>query len=153
MPDQAKNDWQESFLRDLDELRSHWVQKFDEVAARCILPVYEEMADFLGKNGLKCSAPLTNKDRRAFRFEFAENAYLLLTFTHDGIEDLLLKVEYFVPGGDPGDYDVRAPLKDLNEDWARDQMQRAMDAFVRAFKSSSDVAGGDSPADLELLAV
>lgn len=142
--------WQSGFLKRLEDLRGDWVKRFESTIAECMEPAFDELSAFVSKHGFRGSAPLRQSDRRSFKFELAENAYVLVTFRHEGIDDMVAMCEYFVPGSQPGSYETRVACGDVNREWACLQFQDALDAFVSAF---STARRAEKPLDLELAAV
>lgn len=144
------NKWQSSFARSMENVRSHWVKRFEDSVGKHVGPAFEEIAAFVSKHGIKAAAPLKQSDRRSFKFEIAENAYALVSFRHVGMDDVQMTCEYFVPGGDPGSYDTRVSCVDVTREWATAQFQEALDSLVNALNNGEGSAGGKS-ADLELI--
>lgn len=142
--------WQNGFLKRLEELRGDWVKNFEGAISASVEPAFEEVSAFVSKHGFRGVAPLRQSDRRSFKFELAENAYVLVTFRHEGIDDLLATCEYFVPGAQPGCYETRVACADVNREWAVLQFQDALDALVSAFGSARRA---EKSLDLELTAV
>lgn len=148
----GKNDWRQSFTRKLEGLRSQWIKNFEEHMRDDVGPAFDEIASFVGEHGFRASSPLVQPDRRSFKFEMTENAYVLMTIRHNSVEEVVVKCEYFAPGADPGEYEVRAGLHEVNRGWAKERFQEALDTFVDALDKRRTPAGG-STSDLELLAV
>ncbi len=155
MPD--KKQWRESFARRVDGLRSQWVKKFEQKLADVVAPAFGEISSFVNEHGFKSTSPLVQSDRRSFKFEMAENAYALVTFMHGSVEEAVVKCEYFAPGADPGEYEVRAPVADVNKSWATERFQEALDTFLEAMDRSGEpeksVSRNGAFEDLELLSV
>lgn len=134
MSDMSK--WQNSFARSMDNVRVHWVKRFDESVSQRVGPAFEEISAFVSKHGFRPSTPMKQGDRRSYKFELNENAYALLTFRHEGLDDMHMSCEYFVPGGDPGTYETRVSCADVTREWAGAQFQEALDSLVSALSAT-----------------
>jgi hypothetical protein len=148
-----KKQWRESFARRVEGLRSQWVKKFEQKLADVVAPAFGEISAFVGEHGFKTTSPLIQSDRRSFKFEMAENAYVLVTVMHGSIEEAVVKCEYFAPGADPGEFEVRAALGEVTKAWASERFQEALDTFVEAVDRSGEPEGSAALEDLELLSV
>ena len=122
--------WKRSFLDKLSKAQSQWVKKFDDTLERSFAPAFDDLQEFLASNGFKLSSPLRENGRRSFKFELAENAYLLLIFRATGVGELELRSETFAPGAEPLLTKVVVRVGDVNESWAREQLQSALETFV-----------------------
>lgn len=148
----GNSQWRDGFVCKLDGLRSQWVDDFKHRVTSEVVPAFDEIAAFVAEHGFRASSPVTQPDRQSFKFEMAENAFVLLTLSHESIGDVLLRCEYFAPGAQPGDLVHHAQVQDLSREWATARFQEALDAFVAALGTG----GGDNvsePVDLELLSV
>jgi len=130
--------WKQSFLEKLGKAQSQWVHDFEEALEGKFVPVHQEYEPFLADNGFKLSSPLHEPDRRSYKFELSENAYLLMIFRASGVGEFELRCESFAPGHEPMLTKTVARAGDLDEDWAKRQLQSALDAFVDVL--SEDVA-------------
>lgn len=84
--------------------------------------------------------PLNEPGRRSFKFELAENAYLLMIFRFSGVGEFELRTETFVPGAEPVLQKAVGRLTDLTEEWAGRQFQGGLDSFVGLLGGSEDAA-------------
>lgn len=105
-------------------------QRFEDALDRVVVPVFDELSTFLGENGFKVSAPLAEQGRRSFKFELAENAYLLLIFHFSGVDEFELRSETFVPSGEPVLERFTGRASDMRKDWAQKLFQAGLDRFV-----------------------
>jgi len=124
------SNWKESFLGKLHEAQSECAKQFEDTLDRVVAPVFEEMSSFLGDNGFKISTPLSESGRRSFKFELAENAYLLMIFRFSGIAEFELRDEVFAPGTEPMLEKSVGRLADIDKEWATSQFQAGLDHFV-----------------------
>lgn len=136
----VNNQWRDKFVHRLDGLRSQWVDDFKRRLDSEVEPAFDELAGFVGEYGFRTSSPLNQPECRSFKFELNENAFVLLTLSHESMGDVSLRCEYFAPGIQPGDLVHRAQLQDVNRDWATSRFQEALDAFVGAMET-----GGGKP--------
>lgn len=154
------SDWKKGFLDKLSQAQSQWTRRFEETLESNVSPVFEEMKVFLADNGFHTSNPLRDQGRRSFKFELAENAYLLMIFRSLGVGEFEVRCETFVPGCDPVFRKSVVRVPDVNETWARGQFQSALDNFVDMLAGAQvppaarkvQPAGPPAPAD-ELVAV
>lgn len=140
------NDWRRSFVEKLSKAQNQWVRHFEETMNSAVEPAFENLAPFLRENGFKVSTPLRDEGRRSYKFELAENAYLLLIFRFTGVGETELRSECFVPGSEPALSKSLARLVDVDQDWARRQFESSLDAFV-------DLLGGSKFAPAEAVAL
>ena len=122
--------WKRSFLDKLNQAQSQWVTQFEDALDSAFVPTFDDFKEFLADNGFRLSTPLWESGRRSFKFELAENAYLLMIFRSTGVGELELRCESFVPGGEPVLTKGVARVADLDEKWAGEQIRFALDAFV-----------------------
>ena len=137
----GSNQWRQTFANRLDGLRSQWVDDFKRRLDSEVEPAFDELAGFVREHGFQTSSPLNQPERRSFKFELNENAFVLLTLSHESMGDVSLRCEYFAPGAQPGDLVHRAPLQDVDRDWATSRFQEALDAFVTAMEKGGKVEG------------
>jgi hypothetical protein len=122
--------WKRSFLDRLGKAQAHWLTRFEELVEARILPTLEDYKEFLADNGFRLSSPQHEPDRRSFKFELAENAYLLLILRSTGIGEFELRSECFVPGREPVLSKATVRIADVDDGWAAQQLRRGLDAFV-----------------------
>ncbi len=142
--------WRDGFVHKLDGLRSQWVDDFKHRVGNEVVPAFDEIATFVAEHGFRASSPVAQPDRQSFKFELAENAYVLMTLSHKSIDEVEMRYEYFTPGAAPGDLERSVQVQDVNRGWATAWFQEALDALVGNL-TGEDKA--DGPVDLELLAV
>ena len=134
--------WKRTFLDKLSEAQSQWAGRFEDALDTAFQPVFDDHKAFLADNGFTLSTPLRESGRRSFKFELAENAYLLMMFRSTGVGELELRAETFVPGNEPVLSKVAARIADIDESWATEQLQSALDSFV-------DLLAGSTPQPVE----
>lgn len=136
--------WKRAFLDKLNQAQSHWAGRFEDALDTVFLSIFDDYRSFLADNGFTLSTPLREAGRRSFKFELAENAYLLMLFRSTGVGELELRAESFVPGSEPVLNKVVARIADLDEGWATERLQTSLDSFV-------DLLAGASPRPTEQL--
>ena len=139
--------WKQQFLNRLGHAQQVWLKEFEEAVEKSVSPAYDDCREFLGNNGFRVSRPLREEGRRSYKFELAENAYLLVLFRAAGIGEFEIRAESFVPGSEPILSKAVARIRDLNRAWAGEQFQTALDNFVGLL--SGEAAA--QPADVEEL--
>lgn len=144
------SNWKQSFVEKLNKVQSQWTQKFAEVMDGVVSDAFEEVKRFVQDNGFTASMPLREDARRSYKFELAENAYLLMIFRSASVGEFEMRCESFVPGRDPKMTKLRCRLADVDDAWAHDQFQSALDGFVSQL---ADDRGAAAPADEELVLV
>ena len=122
--------WKRSFLKKLHEAQSRCARQFEDTLDRAIVPVFESLASFLSDNGFRVSTPLNEQGRRSFKYELAENAYLLMIFRFSGVAEFELRSEVFVPGSEPVLEKSVGRVADIDRDWALEQFHARLDRFV-----------------------
>jgi hypothetical protein len=135
------NDWRRSFVEKLSRVQNQWVRHFEEAMSAAVEPAFEQLAPFLRENGFKVSTPLREEGRRSYKFELAENVYLLVIFRFAGVGELELRSECFVPGGEPALSKSVARLVEVDQDWSRRQFESSLDAFVDLLAGSKFAPG------------
>ena len=93
--------------------------------------------------------PLCEPGRRSFKFELAENAYLLMIFRSSGVGEFELRTESFVPGGEPALNKKLGRVADFTKEWATERVQAALDTFVDLLSGAQQT----QPAAEELVGV
>ena len=122
--------WKGSFLEKLHKAQAQWAKQFEDTLDQAVVPAFDDLAGFLGDNGFRTSTPLADAGRRSFKFELAENAYLLVIFQSSGVGGFELRWETSMPGAEPILERSVAQVPDIDKGWARDQFQAGLDRFV-----------------------
>ncbi len=122
--------WKRTFLDKLNKAQAECANRFEQALEAQVVPAFDELTPFLRDNGFKVSSPLREQGRRSFKFELAENAYLLMIFRFCGVGEFELRCETFVPGRDPLLKKSVGRLADLDERWSHEQFQSGLDRFV-----------------------
>jgi hypothetical protein len=143
-------DWKTNFTEKLKDVQGRWLRQFDEVLDNRVTPVFDDVAQFVRNHGFATSVPMKDDGRRSFKFELAENAYLLLIVKAEGVGEFVLSRESFVPGREPLQHEQADRLADVTETWARQQFEEALDEFVDHLSSAT--ADAAEP-ELEAVAV
>lgn len=141
-------DWKRNFVERLDEARQGWVNQFDDVLDKQIGSVFQDLAGFVGNHGFKVSTPMQERGRRSFKFELAENAYVLLIFRSTGIGEFEVRLECFAPAAEPILEKSIERLSDADRAWAENRFQNALDLFIRKLSAAPGGRGGNLPADV-----
>jgi hypothetical protein len=137
--------WKQTFLDKLHQAQSRCAGQFAEAVKKTVVPAYEELASFLSDNGFESSTPLTEEARRSFKFELAENAYVLVILRFSGIGEFELQTETFVPGAKPMSEQHRGRVSEVTSQWAQDLFRAALDQFVELLAKQE--ARQPAPAD------
>jgi hypothetical protein len=122
--------WKKSFLDKLNRAQSHWAGMFDEALDASIEPVFEDLSAFLEDNGFGLSRPLQESGRRSYKFALAEDAYALLIFESRAVGEFELTRELFVLGSDPQISRGTERVLQVDDEWARREIQSLLDRFV-----------------------
>lgn len=123
-------DWKRSFSDKLREVQNHWIQQFETKLDNHVTPMFDDLSAFVRNHGFNTSIPMHEEGRRSFKFELAENAYLLLIFRSTSIGEFELRTESFTPGHEPLLGKSIERLSDVDDDWTTQRFQQALDAFV-----------------------
>ena len=124
------DNWKRGFLDKLNQAQAQWTNQVEDAVDSHFVPVFEDYQEFLSPNGFCLSKPLREAGRRSFKFELAENAFLLMLFRSTAVGELELQCESFVPGREPVSTKFIARAADLTADWATRRVQAALDTFV-----------------------
>ncbi len=122
--------WKERFLERLNRAQQRCTSRFEVRLDESVEPVFGEFESFLSANGFAARRPLRESGRRSYKFELAENAYVLFIFRFQGVGEFELRSEIFAPGCAPKLESIRASITDLDPGWIRDRFQAALDEFV-----------------------
>lgn len=129
--------WKKHFIDKLGKAQQSCAQRFEDALDEAFNPVFEDLSAFLRDNGFKVTQPLRENGRRSFKFELAENAYLLVLVRFGGLGDFELRSEAFVPGNKPVLRKFVGGLKDLSTPWAEKQFRTALDQFIELLSGTS----------------
>lgn len=141
------DEWKQSFTEKLGHVQASYMARFDETLDKHVMPVFEDLSAFLAENGFRTSVPLSEAGRRSFKFELAEDAYLLIIFRSAELGALEMSCESVVPGGEPTSRKRAVRIPDVNAGWSRKVFQNALDGFV------DRLSGHQSPANKQAEAV
>ncbi len=139
--------WKQTFVKKLTDAQSRWAAQFDEVMDNAVNPVFHELAEFLQQNNFTAAIPVQEPGRRSFKFELAEDAYLLLIFRSRAVGEFELTRQSFVLGGEPKIRKTTERISSVDEHWARNEFQTALDGFIER------LGGVSAPTDEELAVV
>lgn len=157
--------WKKNFVEKLGKAQVQCTRRFEDAIEAHVRPTFDDMATFLRDNGFKASSPLVEDGRRSYKFELAENAYVLLLLRFTSVGEFELRSEAFVPGREPELKKAIGRVMDIDGSWARDQFRAALDRFVdllgvntservaEATPADRAVALDNEPADEELTVV
>lgn len=140
------NQWKSNFVERLNKAQKQCARKFESAVDEHITPAFEELGGFLRDNGFQCSSPLNEPGRRSFKFELAENAYLLMILRFSGVGQFDIRSEIFVPGSDPVLRKAVGRIADVDADWCERLLQEGLDSFVNMLAGESA-----APADADLV--
>ena len=130
--------WKKSFVGKLKQAQTRCASRFDEVMSDAVQPAFEQLSEFLQNNGFRTSTPLSEPTRRSFKFELAENAYVLAMYRFSGVSEFELRCETFVPGGEPVLEHSTGSISELGREFATERFQESLDAFIGALDSVSN---------------
>lgn len=139
--------WKQTFSKRLSDVQARWAVQFDETLDNSVNPVFHELADFLQQNGFAASLPMQEPGHRSFKFELAEDAYLLVIFRSRAVGEFELSRQSFALGSETKLRKTTERLATVTEDWARREFQGALDAFLEL------LGGPQVPSEEELAAV
>lgn len=131
--------WKRKFIDKLNEAQKRSAGQFEQTLDKNVVPVFEDLADFVRTNGFEASSPLREEGRRSFKFELAENAYLLQLFRFSSFGEFELRTEIFAPGSEPVLEKSIGRLGDVTLAWSEEQFQHGLDRFVEMLaKANAD---------------
>lgn len=129
--------WKRTFVEKLGKAKGQWVKQFEERMDAFVTPAFEDLSSFVREHGFQVSTPLQDEGRRSFKFELAENAYLLVIFRSTGVGEFELRVECFVPGREPNLHKSIGRLVDVDRAWASRRFESGLDKFVELLGGSN----------------
>lgn len=144
------DNWKRSFLDKLNQAQGQCAQRFEDALEKQVVPAFDELCAFVRDHAFKVSTPLQERGRRSFKFELAENAYLLVIFRFSSVGEFELRSETFVPGADPALRRSAGRVADITEKWAGDQFRLGLDGLVELLAGQKPLAAAPQE---ELLAV
>ena len=130
------DDWRRNFVQKLGKAQSQWVRMFEDALTDHIVPVFDDFGSFVCNHGFRVCTPLREQGRRSFKFELAENAYLLLIFRSVSIGEFEMCSESFVPGREPLLDKSTVRIADVDRKWAERQFRSALDSFIDALNAA-----------------
>ncbi|MEW6249068.1 MAG: hypothetical protein AB1716_00345 [Planctomycetota bacterium] len=133
--------WKHSFSEKLAKLQNRWATQLDEALDAAVTPVFNDLQNFLETNGIRASMPLQEEGRRSYKFELAEDAYVLLLFRARGVGEFELTRETFVLGRRPQVRTVSERIGAVDAAWAEREFQTALDEFLNG------LLGQEAPAE------
>ena len=139
--------WKQTFVKKLGDVQARWAAQFDDALDSAVNPVFHELAEFLQQNNFTAAMPMQEAGRRSFKFELAEDAYLLLIFRSRAVGEFEFTRQSFVLGNEPKVRKTTERISSVNEDWARNEFQVALDAFIER------LGGAAVPTEEELAVV
>jgi hypothetical protein len=139
------SEWKQNFSEKLKQVQAHWIQQFDNALDNDVMPAYDDVAAFVRNHDIATSIPMREEGRRSFKFELAENAYLLMIFRSTGIGEFEVRCESFAPGQEPKFAKQKERIADVNEAWAQRRFREALDTFV------DHLAGNEVPVEEEVV--
>ncbi|GMU82998.1 MAG: hypothetical protein IT450_11570 [Phycisphaerales bacterium] len=122
--------WKRQFIDKLGKAQVACAKRFEDSIDDAVNPVFQDLQGFLRDNGFKVSQPLREQGRRSYKFELAENAYLLVIMRFNGVGELEIRYEIFVPGNDPQLSKSVGRLADVSAKWADEQFRSGLDRFI-----------------------
>jgi hypothetical protein len=143
--------WKKQFMDKLGKAQQTCAKRFEDALDQAVKPAFDDLAQFLRDNGFKVSQPLAERGRRSFKFELAENAYLLILVRFGGLGELELRSEAFTPGDKPMMRRFVGGLNEISPAWAEKQFRAALDEFIDLL-SGKNAPGETMLDDVEELA-
>lgn len=122
--------WKKSFRDKLQQAQSKCATQFEAALEKTVVPVFEEFSGFLRENGFKLSRPLREQGHRSFKFELAENAYLLFIYKFTCVGEFELRTEIFSPGSEPVLKKNPCRVADVNKKWVEQVFEAGLDELV-----------------------
>lgn len=132
--------WKKQFMDKLGKAQHSCAQRFEDALDKAVKPAFDDLAQFLRDNGFKVSQPLVERGRRSFKFELAENAYLLVLVRFGGLGEFELRSEAFIPGDKPIMKRFVGSLNEVNAAWAEKHFRAALDQFADLLAGKSAAA-------------
>jgi len=122
--------WRQTFAKRLSDVQARWAVQFDETLDNSVQPAFNDLADFLQGKGFLAALPMQEPGHRSFKFELAEDAYLLLIFRARAVDEFELSRQSFALGRETKLRKSTERLTTVTEEWARREFQSALDGFL-----------------------
>ncbi len=139
------DDWKRTFAEKLGQAQARWAGRLDEVLDNTITPVFKDLDEFLQTNGMSSSMPLHEPGRRSYKFELAEDAYVLLLICSRGMGEVEVTRETFVLGQRPVIRKTGERVGALTAEWAEHEFTTALDGFVEQLANATP---SEAPAEM-----
>ncbi len=146
------DNWKRTFLDKLNQAQGQCAQRFEDAIEKCVTPAFDELSAFVRDHGFKVSTPLQERGRRSFKFELAENAYLLVIYRFQSVGEFELRCENFAPGAEPVLRRFVGRVADINDKFARDQFQTGLDGLLDLLAGQKQPKAAEAPQE-ELVGV
>lgn len=131
------NDWQSRFTQKLETVRTATRGRFETIADETLTPIFDEFSNFARKHQFRATAPLGKTGIRTYKFALTENAYVLMTFRHNGFKQCDAETAFSVPGSDKlPSLTKTAGLAEFDAAWCRQIFEQALDHFLDAVTES-----------------
>jgi hypothetical protein len=139
--------WKQTFAKRLSDVQARWAVQFDDTLDNSVNTVFHELADFLLEYGITAAIPMQEPGRRSFKFELAEDAYLLVIFRSRAVDEFELSRQSFALGSETKLRKSTERLSTVTKELSRREFQAALDAFIEL------LGGPQVPTEEELAAV
>jgi hypothetical protein len=141
------DEWQRDFASRIGALQEQWAARFTTLIESTAEPVSREFAEFLKPWNFRISAPRAESMLRSFKFELAEDAYVLIFFRGKGIDAVECEYESSVPGtGSAHGERTERPGREADREWVESCFQRALDDFVAKLAETENATASPEPA-------
>lgn len=125
------NDWEKEFMKKMESLHTQSTNCLERFLQEDLHVAFESVSNFLSQWKFQTSTPQTQPGRRSFKFALTEEAYVLVTFHLDGVDNLECESEYGLPGtGRVSGTRCSVSLRKVDRQWGELCFQKALDGLL-----------------------
>ncbi len=137
--DDGMNDWRSHFAKRMSALQDTAASRFGAMAEQEVRPAFEDLAAFVTTGGFEAETSHSCSHVRTYRFCLAEGFCVQVVFTLIGPCQAQCAFQIERGGARQGEATVTdtVAINDMTEGWARQQFQRALDAFMEEVERMS----------------
>ncbi|MHC4442740.1 MAG: hypothetical protein ACYTF1_08980 [Planctomycetota bacterium] len=140
--------WKQKFARKMDDLQERSLANFDRFADEALVPVFNDISEFVTQWDFESSIPHSKAGQRSFKFAVTEDCYVLILFRIEGVNTIRCEYECCFSGkGCIAGPQNSTGVHSASRFWVESCFQKAIDDFVEKFGGGE--VGQEKPAMAE----